>query len=162
MCQYLSKFCHNLSETVLPLSVLTKENSEFLWSNNHANAFNSANNLIASATALRYYCTILIHNSALQLDASEDEIGGVVLQNDQPVCFTLRTLSNTEQNYLQFEKHCVAIRDFKIWYGEAVLWRQIVKITSGDVMSRVPLRLSRRSLALYYGKVPSFTVLFTT
>ena len=49
------------------------------------------------------------------------------------------------------------IRDFKIWYCEAVVRRQIVKITSGDVMSRVPLRLSRRSLAFYYGKVPSFT-----
>ena len=32
-----------------------------------------------------------------------------------------------------------------------------MKITSGDVMTRVPLRLSRRSLAFYYGKVPSFT-----
>ena len=49
------------------------------------------------------------------------------------------------------------IRDFKIWYGEAVVRRQIVKITSGDVMTRVPLRLSRRSLAFYYGKVPCFT-----
>ena len=48
-------------------------------------------------------------------------------------------------------------RDFKIWYGEALVRRQIVKITSGDVMSRVPLRLPRRSLAFYYGKVPSFT-----
>ena len=48
-------------------------------------------------------------------------------------------------------------RDFKIWYGKAVVLRQIVKITSGDVMSRVPLPLSRRSLAFYYGKVPSFT-----
>ena len=47
--------------------------------------------------------------------------------------------------------------DFKIWYSEAVVRQQIVKITSGDVMSRVPLRLSRRSLAFYYGKVPSFT-----
>ena len=54
-------------------------------------------------------------------------------------------------------------RDFKIWYGEAVVRRQIVKITSGDVMSRVRLRLSRRSLAFYYGKVPSFTIfIFTT
>ena len=41
--------------------------------------------------------------------------------------------------------------------GEAVVRRQIVKITSGDVMTRVPLRLSRRSLAFYYGKVPSFS-----
>ena len=43
-----------------------------------------------------------------------------------------------------------------MWYGEAVVRRQIVKITSGDFMTRVPLRLSRRSLALCYGKVPSF------
>ena len=51
----------------------------------------------------------------------------------------------------------VMIRDFKMWYGEAVERRQIVKITFGDVMTRVSLRLSRRSLAFYYGKVPSFT-----
>ena len=49
------------------------------------------------------------------------------------------------------------IRDFKMWYGEAVVRRQIVKITSGDLMTRVPLRLSHRSLAFYYGKVPGFT-----
>ena len=48
-------------------------------------------------------------------------------------------------------------RDFKIWYGEAVVRRQIVKITSGDVMTRDPLRLSRRSLAFYYSKVTSLT-----
>ena len=48
-------------------------------------------------------------------------------------------------------------RDFKIWYGKALVRRQIVKITSGDVMTRVPVKLSRRSLAFYYGKVPGFT-----
>lgn len=40
--------------------------------------------------------------------------------------------------------------DIKIWYGLAV-------VTSGDVMTGVPERLSRRSLALYYGSVLSFT-----
>ena len=40
-----------------------------------------------------------------------------------------------------------------MWYGEAVIRRQIVKITSGDVRTRVPLRLSRRSLAFYYSLV---------
>ena len=44
-----------------------------------------------------------------------------------------------------------------MWYGEAVVRRQIVEITSGDVMASIALRLSRRSLAFYYGKVPSFT-----
>ena len=83
MCQYLSKFCHNLSETVLPLRDLTKENSTFLWSDNHENAFNSAKNLIATATALRFYDPTL--SLTMQVDASEDAIGGVLLQNDQSV-----------------------------------------------------------------------------
>ena len=59
MCQYLSKFCHNLSETAPPLRDLTKENYTFLWSSNHENEFNTAKNLIASATALRYYDSTL-------------------------------------------------------------------------------------------------------
>ena len=107
MCQYLSKFCHNLSETVLPLRDLTKENSTFLWSNNHENAFNSAKNLIASATALRYYDPAL--PVTLQVDASGDAIGGVLLQDDQLVCFTLHRLNNTEKNYTQIEKEYLAI-----------------------------------------------------
>ena len=48
-------------------------------------------------------------------------------------------------------------RDFKILYGKALVRRQIVTITSGDLMTRVPVRLSRRSLVFYYGKVPGFT-----
>ena len=107
MCQYLSKFCHNLSETVLPLRDLTKENSTFLWSNNHENSFNSAKNLIASATALRSCDPAL--PVTLQVDASEDAVGGVLLQNDRPVCFTSLRLNNTEKNYAQIEKECFAI-----------------------------------------------------
>ena len=66
------------------------------------------------------------------------------------MCGVIANQSTVQKNY-------IGNRDFKIWYGEAVVRRQIVKITSGDVMSRVPLRLSRRSLAFYYGKVPSST-----
>ena len=86
---------------------MTKENSTFLWSNNHENAFNTAKNLIASATALRYYDPTL--PVTLQVDASEDAMGGVLLQNDQPVCFTSHRLNNTEKNYAQIEKECLAI-----------------------------------------------------
>ena len=43
------------------------------------------------------------------MDASEDAVGGVLLQNDQPVCFTSHRLSNTEKNYAQIEKEFLAI-----------------------------------------------------
>ena len=106
-CQYLSKFCHNLSETVLPLRSLTKDDSVFLWSENHETAFNSAKRLIASTTSLRYYDPHF--PVTLQVDASNYAIGRVLLQEGHPVCFTSHTLSNTERNYAQIEKECLAI-----------------------------------------------------
>ena len=72
----------------------------------------------------------------------------------------LYVTKRSSANVTEHEKEInlfLAIKDFKISYGETVVLRQIVKITSGDVMTRVPMRLSRRSLAYYYGKVPSFT-----
>lgn len=106
-CQYLSKFCPNLPETVLPLRGLTKQDAVFLWSDTHENAFKSAKELITSATALRYYDPSA--PVTLQVDASENAIGGVRLQDNQPVCFTLHTLDATERNYAQIEKECLAI-----------------------------------------------------
>jgi len=73
-------------------------------------------------------------------------------------------------SYLQSTAHRAAspdIRDFKIWYVEAVVRRQIsiMKIASGDVMTRVTGRLSRRNLAFYYELLREsawFHVIFTS
>ena len=40
-------------------------------------------------------------SSTERLDKREDRIGGVLLQNDQSVCFTSHRLNNTEKNYAQ-------------------------------------------------------------
>ena len=45
-------------------------------------------------------CTTLLHPTLpvpLQVDASEDAIGGVLLQNDRPVRLTSQTLNNTDK-----------------------------------------------------------------
>ena len=105
MCQYLSIFCPNLSASILPLRELTKQDAAFIWSNTHESTFNAAKELISRA--LCYYDPSL--PVTLQVDASEDAIGEVLLQQDQPVCFTSHTLSNTEKQYAQIEKECLAI-----------------------------------------------------
>ena len=107
MCNYLSKFCPNLSETVLPLRNLVKKNVEFNWSHSQENAFNAAKDLIASSTNLRYYDVKL--PVTLQVDASDEAIGGVLMQEGKPVCFTSHTLTDTEKQYAQIEKECLAI-----------------------------------------------------
>ena len=45
----------------------------------------------------------------MQVDASDQAIGGVLLQNGKSVCFTSHTLDSTERNYAQIEKECLAI-----------------------------------------------------
>ena len=81
--------------------------------------------------------------------------GGTLLliqeTDHRPLCVIVTTSHKTSLHIFY------VIRDFKMFYGEAVVRRQIAKITSSDVMTRVALLLSRRSLAFYYGKVPSFT-----
>ena len=155
MCQYLSKFCPNLFETVFPLRALTKEDSTFLWSNNHDNAFNAAKNLIASASALRYYDTAL--PVTLQVDASEDAIGVVLLQDDQPVCFSSHTLNSTEKNYAQIEKECLAIvscmdKWHQYLYGKRYIMvhtdHQPLETIFKKPVSNAPRRLQRMMLKL--------------
>ena len=79
----------------------------FLWSQSHETALNSAKRLVASTTGLRYYDPHL--PVTLQVDASDNAVGGVLLQEGHPVHFTSHTLTNTERNYAQVEKQCLAI-----------------------------------------------------
>ena len=106
MCQYLSKFTPNLSERVLPLRKLTKQDAKFIWANTHKSAFQTAKELIATTTVLRYYD--VTKPVTLQVNASEEAIGVALLQEGQPVCFTSDCLDSTEKNYAQIEKECLA------------------------------------------------------
>ena len=53
-------------------------------------------------------------NQSLQVDASEEGVGGALLQPNsegclQPVAYTSNSLNATEQRYSQIEKECLAI-----------------------------------------------------
>ena len=104
MCQYLSKFCHNLSQAVLRLRNFSKDDSVFLCSESHETAFNSAKSLVASTNGLRYYDPHL--PVTLQVDASDNAIVGVLLQEGHPVRLTSHSLTNIES---QIEKLSLAI-----------------------------------------------------
>ena len=115
---YLAKFCPNLSEVVRPLRDLTHIKQEFLWSEQHSNAFAKAKELVSKTPCLRYFDI----NSpvVLQVDASEYGLGAALLQPAtdpngssnvqwQPVAYSSSSLSPTEQRYAQIEKETLAI-----------------------------------------------------
>ncbi|CAB4037346.1 Hypothetical predicted protein, partial [Paramuricea clavata] len=155
MCQYLSKFCPKLSKIVLPLRDLTRLNVEFIWTDVHESAFNSAKDLIASSTILQYYDVTL--PVTLQVDASNEAIGGVLLQNGKSVCFTSHTLDSTERNYAQIEKECLAIvtcmsKCHQYLYGKKNILvhtdHQPQETIFRKPLSKAPRRLQRMMLKL--------------
>ena len=85
------------------------------------------------------------------MDVSEDAIGGVLLQNDQPVCFTSHTLNSTEKNYAQIEKESL-----QSWhqylYGKHDITvhtdHQPLETIFKKPLSKAPRRLQRMMLKL--------------
>ena len=142
--------------TGMPTPVdLTRDDTEFLWSDVHEAAFNSAKTLITSTTALRYYDVSL--PVTLQVDASDSAIGGVLLQEGHPVCFTSHTLSATEKNYAQIEKECLAIVSCMEKWHHYLYGKQDITVHSDHQpletifkkpLSRAPRRLQRMMLRL--------------
>ena len=117
---YLSKFCPLLSTVTQPLRNLTKDDVQFLWSAKHQHAFDAAKALATSAPCLTYYDVTA--PVILQVDASDNGLGAALLQPSkhqesctldesclQPVTYSSKRLTPTEQRYDQIEKECLAI-----------------------------------------------------
>ena len=112
MANYLSPYCSNHSTVIRPITALTQKDLPFSWTEVQERAFNDAKQLIAAAPILQYYD--LGKPVVLQVDASEEGLGGALLQPNaegklQPVAFPSYSLSGTEQHYSKIEKECLAI-----------------------------------------------------
>ena len=84
---YLSKFCPHLSEVVRPFWDLTHLNQEFLWADQHTEAFRQAKELVSQAPCLRYFDVTA--PVVLQVDASEYGLGAALLQPAAQSCGNL-------------------------------------------------------------------------
>ena len=104
---YLSKFLPKLSEVAQPLRDLTAKEAKFIWSTQHAKSFKEIRELVVEHPVLKYYDPS--EEATIQCDASEVGLGAALMQNGQPVAFASRTLSQTERQYAQIEKECLAI-----------------------------------------------------
>ena len=103
---YLSKFCPLLSTVTQPLRNLTKDDVQFLWSAKHQHAFDAAKALATSAPCLTYYdvtAPVILQPSKHQESCTLDE------SCLQPVVYSSKRLTPTEQRYVQIERECLAI-----------------------------------------------------
>ena len=107
MVNYLAKFLPRLSEETEVLRKLTEKDAEWCWLQSHTDAVAHVKEMIVSAPVLAYYD--VNKPVVIQCDASQSGLGAALLQEERPVAYSSRVMTQTEQNYAQIEKELLAI-----------------------------------------------------
>ena len=107
MINYLSKFSAHLSELAEPVRELSKEKVPFNWGPKHEESFMLVKTEIANAPILTYYN--LRKATVLQTDASVKGLGACLVQEERPVYFASKALTEAEKGYVTIELESLAV-----------------------------------------------------
>ena len=101
MVNYLSKFLARLSKLAEPIRELCKDKVPFNWGPEHQDAFKQIKCEIVRAPILAYYNPR--KETVLQTVASVKELGACLLQDQKPVYFASKALTETQHGYVAIE-----------------------------------------------------------
>jgi hypothetical protein len=138
MVQYYQNMWARRSEMLAPLTDLVRECGEtkttrmnktkkkpWRWDPIHQQAFEDVNAAIAKETILAY--PDFLKPFEIYADASSTQLGAVITQDNKPIAFFSRKLSEMQQKYSVIEIELLAIvetlREFK-----GMLWGQDIKV----------------------------------
>ena len=106
MLTYLAPFVPNLSEHTTELRKLLRKDSEFQWYHEHEIAFQKLKSLICQANSLAYYDPK--QPAILQVDASQVALGAALVQDNRPIAYASKSLTDTEKRYANIEREMLA------------------------------------------------------
>ena len=105
---YVSKFVPDCSAESEPLRRLINVSDEdFIWGEDQVNAFTRLKKLLTDEKTLQYFR--VNHPIVVQTDASTGGLGAVLMQDEKPVCYASRSLTDSEKNYAPIELELLAI-----------------------------------------------------
>ena len=107
LATYMGTFIPSLSTLTSPLRELVKDRSVFDWSPAHQETFDKVKNAISAETTLGYYDPT--KEIILQADASTAGLGATLLQDQKPIAFASKTLTDTESRYANIERELLAV-----------------------------------------------------
>ena len=101
MINYLTKFSPRLTELAEPIRELVKEKVPFNWGPEHQELFTMLKKEIVRAPILAYYNPQ--KETVLQTDASTKGLEACLLQDEKPIYFTSKALTDTQRGYIAIE-----------------------------------------------------------
>ena len=148
---YLRGFIPNISATTEPLRAILKEDTLWAWNEEQYVAMNKIKELLIGAPVVQYFD--VQKPTTLQVDSSQSGLGAVLLQNNHPIAYASRALTETKQNWPQIDKELLAIvfgfeRFHSYVYGHLTDQNPLVSIIKKDLHKASP-RLQRLLLRLF-------------
>ncbi|XP_062713612.1 uncharacterized protein K02A2.6-like [Aedes albopictus] len=151
---YLGRFMPMLADVSAPLRRLTREDVDFEWDKEAADAFAQIKRLVTQTPILRYYDPS--EPLTIQCDASQLGVGCVLLQGGRPIAYASRTLTKTEKNYASIERECLAIVFACKQHDQYVAGRKLLIETDHKPLEDIfrkpiteaPLRLQKMRMTL--------------
>ena len=104
---FLAKYIQNLSKLTEPIRKLLVKNVHFEWSYEQDEALKNIQNVLTNAPVLGYYD--VKKDVTLACDASSSGLGACIMQEDRPVAYASRSLTEGQKSYSQMEKELLAI-----------------------------------------------------
>ena len=107
MINYLSKFSARLSEIAEAIRELAKDKVSFNWGPEHQSTITHMKKEMANAPILAYYSPK--KQKVLQTDASIKGLGTCLLQDEKPVYFASKGLTDAQKGYVAIELESLAV-----------------------------------------------------
>lgn len=101
------KFVPHFSSLAAPLWPLCAADFDFKWTTEMKNAFTKLQSAIVSVSELSWFDPNKL--VTIQSDASGEGLGAVLLQDDRPIAFASRRLTDIEKRYSTIEKEFLGI-----------------------------------------------------
>ena len=146
-------------EITEPLRVLLKEDAEWPWGPSQQTALIQMKKQLTNVPLLQDLNNT--KETTFQVDSSQASLRAVLLQDNHPIAYASRALTETEQNWLQIDQELLAIvygfeRFHSYVYGRRIdvqTDHHILDIIIQKYLRRASLRLQRLLLRLMKYKI---------
>lgn len=104
---YLAKFVPNMSVINEPIRSLLRSDVLFIWEKPQQDAFEAIKDILSREPILTFFD--VKKPVCVSVDASKCGLGAVITQDERPIAYASRSLTETEKRYAQIEKELLAV-----------------------------------------------------
>jgi hypothetical protein len=128
LVNFLHSFIPNLSTITAPLRSLLKKGTAWYWSHEHQRAVEKIKEILTAKPVLALYDAN--KPLSIQCDSSMSGLGACILQDNKPVAYASRALSEAETRYSNIEREMLSILFATQSFHHYIYGRAMVKVQS--------------------------------